>query len=119
MKIAVTTKAASPDSAMDERFGRAAKFAIYDTEKKEYSFHDNTRNLQAAQGAGIQTAGNVVCLGCEALLTGHCGPKAYAVLRKSGVQVYCVNNKSVAVAVEDFLSGRLAALTAADVEGHW
>ncbi|MFH0921838.1 MAG: NifB/NifX family molybdenum-iron cluster-binding protein [Fibrobacterota bacterium] len=119
MKIAITAQDNTSESAIDKRFGRAQTIAVYDTDSRQYAFYPNTQNLQATQGAGIQAAGNVVNLGCTTLLTGHCGPKAFVVLQKSGVQVYTVNSQNVAGAVQDFLAGRFTALTSPDVEGHW
>ena len=77
MKIAVTSLGESLDSPIDQRFGRARFFVLYDLESGEWTVHDNTQNLEAAQGAGIQAAQHVVNLGVEAVITGHCGPKAF------------------------------------------
>ena len=49
---------------------------------------DNTPNLNATQGAGIQAAESVAWLGVETLITGHGGPKAFQVLSAAGIKVF-------------------------------
>ena len=81
MKIAITSQGPSLDSLVDPRFGRAKHFILADTEADAFTAHDNAQNLNAPQGAGIQAAQTVARLGAEAVLTGHVGPKAFAVLK--------------------------------------
>jgi predicted Fe-Mo cluster-binding NifX family protein len=119
MKIAVSAEQAKPQSPIDPRFGRAKYFMIYDDEKECWEEIDNIQNLEAAQGAGIQSAANVVNAGCTALISGHCGPKAFSALNKAGVAVYTVTEGSVQNAVDAFKLGKLKKLETADVDGHW
>jgi len=120
MKYAISVREKNPEATVDTRFGRAQMFALYDSETGQYTWHGNTQNLQAAQGAGIQTAQNVVNLGAEAVIYGHCGPKAYQVLQAAGVQVYTVSgNMTIKEAVAQIESGAIKASKGADVEGHW
>ena len=81
MKIAVTSQGPDLNSQVDPRFGRAKSFLVVDTETGEFSVHDNTQNLNAAQGAGIQAGRTVVDLGVSAVVTGNVGPKAFATLQ--------------------------------------
>lgn len=104
---------------MDSRFGRAPKFLIYDLDNNSFEVVDNRQNLNAAQGAGIQSAETVARLGVQSLVTGHCGPKAFRVLRAAGVKVYTTDAPTVAAALEGYRSGKLAEAKAADVDGHW
>ncbi|HAE37144.1 MAG TPA: dinitrogenase iron-molybdenum cofactor biosynthesis protein [Candidatus Riflebacteria bacterium] len=120
MKFAVSVREQNVDAKVDLRFGRAQMFALYDSKTGECSWHPNTQNFQAAQGAGIQTAQNVVNLGAEAVISGHCGPKAYRVLEAAGVHVYSVvGNPTLKEAVQMIESGKIKAMEGADVEGHW
>jgi len=119
MKIAFSTSGADLSAPLDTRFGRAAKFLVYDTEAKTFTVADNSQNLNAAQGAGIQSAQNVAAAGAHALVSGHCGPKAFRVLAAAGIKVYAAAAPTVGAALELYLAGRLTALEAADVEGHW
>lgn len=119
MKIAFSTSGSELSAQLDTRFGRAAKFLIYDTETAACTVVDNTQNLNAAQGAGIQSAQNVAAAGAQALISGHCGPKAFQVLAAAGIQIYTSDAPTVAKALELFQAGKLTPSKAADVEGHW
>ena len=119
MKVAVTAQGRELSSPVDPRFGRAQCFIVVDTETGEFSAADNSQNLNAAQGAGIQAGKHVVDLGVQALITGHVGPKAFATLEAGGVAVYSGATGTVADAVEQFKAGKLRQSATADVEGHW
>ncbi|MCL5742769.1 MAG: dinitrogenase iron-molybdenum cofactor biosynthesis protein, partial [Acidobacteria bacterium] len=77
MKLAVTSQGNNLKASLDPRFGRAKYFIVVDTETGAFSAADNTVNLNAAQGAGIQAGKRVAELGVEGLITGHVGPKAF------------------------------------------
>jgi predicted Fe-Mo cluster-binding NifX family protein len=119
MRIAVTSKGADLSSELDERFGRAKYFIIYDTDTGEYRAVDNEVNLNASQGAGIQSGELVVREGAGALLTGHCGPKAFRVLSAAGVAVFNGCTGTVEQAIESYRKGELQKSEAPDVRGHW
>lgn len=119
MRIAISSQTHSLEAPVDPRFGRTAGFVVYDTETGEHSWTDNTQNLTLAQGAGLQTAQNVSMAGAKAVITGHMGPKAYMALEKGGIEIYLVNDGSVAEAVEAFKAGSLPKATSADKQGHW
>ncbi|MFA4943425.1 MAG: NifB/NifX family molybdenum-iron cluster-binding protein [Lentisphaeria bacterium] len=120
MKIAITTSGDSLAAPLDSRFGRAPRFLLLELADGSFTLVDNRQNLDAAQGAGIQAAQNLAATGARALITGHCGPKAFRVLQAAGIQVYTTPGApTVAAAVEAYRAGRLQPLAAADVEGHW
>jgi len=119
MKIAVTAENTSPEGMVDPRFGRAKFFHVYDEGKNAWEAIDNKQNLESAQGAGIQSAANVVNAGCKILISGHCGPKAFTALTKAGVEVYTVSGGTVQHAIDSFKQGMLNKIESADVEGHW
>jgi predicted Fe-Mo cluster-binding NifX family protein len=119
MIVAVTASGQSLESGVDPRFGRAAYFLVVDTDTGAYEAHDNAQNLNAAQGAGIQAAETVSRLGAEAVLTGHCGPKAFRTLSAAGIKVVTGAEGSVQSAIDAFKSGALAPSDAPNVDGHW
>ena len=119
MKIAFSTSGGDLNAPLDTRFGRASKFLVYDTETASFTVIDNAQNLNAAQGAGIQSAQNVAAAGAQALVSGHCGPKAFRVLSAAGIKVYTADAATVGEALELFREGKLTESVAADVEGHW
>ena len=119
MKIAITTSGNDLNGQLDSRFGRAPKFLIYDLEANTFEVVDNEQNLNAAQGAGIQSAQTIARLGVKALLTGHCGPKAFRVLAAAGIKIYNTSAATVAEALDQYRAATLTEATSADVEGHW
>lgn len=86
MKIAITSTGTAFDSAVEHRFGRCPYFALVDTESGVFEAKANPFR-DAASGAGIQAAQWVVDQGVGALLTGHCGPKAAAVLDDADIRI--------------------------------
>lgn len=119
MKVAVTAREASIDSELDQRFGRSKYIIVIDTETGSSDIHDNDVNLNAMQGAGIQTGQNIAQLGVEAVLTGHLGPNAFRTLSAAGIAAYTGVQGTVAEAIEAFKAGKLSQTDSADVEGHW
>ncbi len=119
MKIAITAKGDSLDSQVDSRFGRATKFIVFDTDKNDFCVIENLQNLNAAQGAGIQSAQSVVASGAEYVITGHCGPKAFRVLRAADVKVILECSGTVGKALDKFSAGELNLCDSPDVESHW
>lgn len=119
MKVVFTTSGNDLDAPLDGRFGRAPKFLIYDLGTDTFEVVDNKQNLNAAQGAGIQSAETVARSGAKALVTGHCGPKAFRVLSTAGIKIFNSDAPTVAAALEQYRQGRLPEANAPDVEGHW
>ncbi len=119
MKVVVSSSGKTLDDSVDLRFGRAKQFLVVDTDTGEVRVVDNNQNVEAMQGAGIQAAQTVASESPEYVITGHCGPKAFSVLRAAGVGVITGFEGSVREAVEALKQGRLKASDAADVQGHW
>jgi len=120
MKIAFTASGAELSSAIDMRFGRAACFIVFSLPEETHEAFKNDCKLNAVQGAGIQAAEKVASFGAEALVTGHCGPKAFKALSAAGVKVHCCDVEcTVSDALGLFKAGKLRLLSAPDVEGHW
>jgi predicted Fe-Mo cluster-binding NifX family protein len=120
MKIAVCTQSNHLQAAVDSRFGRAAFFAIYDDAVKEWGFIENSQNLQAAQGAGIQAAQAVIDAEVNVLLASSVGPKAMAALIANGITVFkAAAGTPLEQALTEYNSGHLAQMQQANVEGHW
>ena len=119
MKIAVTTSGKDLSAPLDSRFGRAPKFLIYDLDANSFEIIDNAQNLNAANGAGIQSAQNVASAGAQVLITGNCGPKAFRTLSAAGIKIIIGASGTVKEAAAKFQKGELAYATDANVEGHW
>lgn len=119
MKVVITAQRAAWDAPVDARFGRARTFVLIDTESRELQEIPNSQALDATQGAGVQAAALVCRTGAEALVTGHCGPKAFAALAAGGVKVFTGAEGTVADAVTSLVAGQLHQADAADVAVHW
>jgi predicted Fe-Mo cluster-binding NifX family protein len=119
VKVAFTTSGNDLAAPLDSRFGRAPRFLIYDLNHETFEVIDNKQNLNAAQGAGIQSAEAAVRWGAGAVVTGHCGPKAFRVLTAAGVKIYNTDAPTVAAALDHYRLGKLVEARSADTEGHW
>jgi len=119
MKIVLSAQGPSMDDNVDPRFGRAKFFICVDSETGDFTAHDNTQNLNAAQGAGIQAASNVAELGADVVITGNVGPKAFSALQAGSIKIYTGATGSVKEALELYNAGKLACAGEANVEGHW
>ena len=80
MKIAVTSRGKDLDLPMDPRFGRAAYILNVDADTLDFEVLDNSENVNALKGAGIQAATMISDKQADVLLTGFCGPKAFKAL---------------------------------------
>jgi len=119
MKVAVTAKGKTLDDEVDPRFGRAPYILLVDTETFEFEAVDNSENVNAFKGAGIQAATMISEKGAEVLLTGYCGPNAFKTLDVAGIKVVNDVSGTVREAVEKFKAGPVEYSTGANVEGHW
>lgn len=119
MKIAFTTSGSDLNAPLDGRFGRATRFLIFDLANDRWELIDNTQNLNAVQGAGIQAAETVARAGVAAVVTGNCGPKAFRVLSAAGVGIFTTDAATVGEALAKYRSGTLPAAGGANVQGHW
>ncbi len=119
MKIAVTAKGTTLDSDVDPRFGRASYIVVVDTDTMESEALDNSVNVNAFQGAGIQAATMVAERGAEVLCTGYCGPKAFQTLQAAGVKVVSDVTGTVREAAEMMKSGNVQYTDSANADAHW
>ena len=107
MKIAITASSNSLSGELNKTFGRAPGFLIYDTDTQTHEFIDNQQNIQAAQGAGIQSAQNIIATGAQCLISGQCGPKALRVLLSAGIKIYSGEATTIKENIDLFNQGLL------------
>ena len=119
MKIAITAQGKELSSEIDPRFGRAKWLIVVDTESGDFQAHDNAVNLNAAQGAGIQTGQNIANLGVKAVITGNVGPNAFKTLNAANVRVFLSEASTAQGVLELFKESKLQEVTEPNVEGHW
>lgn len=119
MKVAISSRGKNLSSPMDMRFGRAKWFIIADTEADSVAAIPNEQNLNAPQGAGIQSAARVAEQGVKCVITGHCGPNAFSTLQSQGIKVISVEQGTVREVLDRYKQGKLKVISEPDVEGHW
>jgi predicted Fe-Mo cluster-binding NifX family protein len=119
MKIAVSACGHDLEALVDPRFGRAPYFLIVDMDTMEFEALPNQASMQAPQGAGIQAAALVARHRPAAVLTGHCGPKAFHTLEAAGIPVIVGVEGSVRDAVQNYRAGKLKPARGPNVTSHW
>jgi len=97
MKIAVQT---SDKINVDENFGRAGYYAIYETDKEEIAFLSN-ENAEAAHGVGIQSAALLSRNGIDWVVTYRVGPKAKDTLEQTGIKVFLLPEDIFPLRIEE------------------
>jgi predicted Fe-Mo cluster-binding NifX family protein len=119
MKIAITCTKNEIDADVDQRFGRAPYFLIYNIDDDSFEFIENTQSLNLPQGAGVQAVKTVLDKGVNAVLTGHCGPNAFTALSKANIKIFLNVKGTLKDAFQAFKNRQLEEATTPDVEGHW
>jgi predicted Fe-Mo cluster-binding NifX family protein len=87
-------------------------------EQNDVEVIDNSENINAFKGAGIQAAALLSKKGAEALITGYCGPNAFKTLQAAGIKVVSDVTGSVQDALEAFARGELTFSENANAEAH-
>jgi predicted Fe-Mo cluster-binding NifX family protein len=109
MKLAISATGKDLTASLDPRFGRSSYFVIVDSESGNIvDVIDNLAAQDAAQGAGINAATLVAKSGAKAVLTGQVGPKAFEVLRASGIRIISNMNGKVGEVIEQFRKGAIS-----------
>ena len=119
MKIAVTAMGREIDSEVDPRFGRAQYIVIVDSSGGVLDVVDNSRNVNAMSGAGIQAAKIMADKKVDVLMTGHCGPNAFRALQAAGVKVVVEQSGTVKEAVERLNRNEVGYADQPNAEPHW
>jgi predicted Fe-Mo cluster-binding NifX family protein len=120
MKVAISAQNNDIESLVDPRFGRAPWLIVADSETGEWQAHDNSANVAASGGAGVQAASTIAAQHVQALITGNVGPNAHKALAAGNIAIYQVGNGVTARGALDALArGELTAVEGPTVRGHW
>lgn len=120
MKVAITASGADLNSPVDRVFGRARYFVITDPEGEKVEVLENSQNVNAAQGAGIQAARQIANKSVDILLTGNVGPNAFRALEAISIRVCQFEGDILTVrdALTAWKEGRLQEVKAPTAKGH-
>jgi len=120
MRVAITASGENLDSPVDRVFGRARYFVITDPEWTNVEVLENSQNVNAAQGAGIQAARQIANKSVDILLTGNVGPNAFRALEAVSIRVYQFESNILTVrdALTAWKDGRLQEVKAPTAKGH-
>jgi predicted Fe-Mo cluster-binding NifX family protein len=119
MKIAITAVNSEVNSPVDPRFGRAQYILILDETGTLLEAVDNSQNLNAMKGAGIQAAKILADKKVDVLMTGHCGPNAFTTLKAAGIKVVVEQSGTVSEALGRLRRNEVPFADQADVEARW
>ncbi|MCB8994432.1 MAG: diguanylate cyclase [Bacteroidales bacterium] len=86
MKIAITSTGNSPDSFLDNRFGRCNYFVIYDTEIHSMEFIPN-QNSENIEGAGPASVEFVASRNVQKVVSGEFGAKVTSLFDSQQIQL--------------------------------
>ncbi len=92
MKVAITSRGNTTESLIDERFGRCAYFALYDTCTREVEFMENSAK-DAPEGAGPAAVAIVAGRGAEKIISGEFGFKIKSMLEELKIQMVIVKEE--------------------------
>lgn len=86
MKTAITSTGNSPDSMLDQRFGRCSYFVIYDSDNDSLEFIPNP-NKDAPEGAGPAAVQIIASRNVSKIISGEFGMKIKSLLDNMHIQL--------------------------------
>ncbi len=104
MKLCITSEGKDLNSHIDTRFGRCKYFMIIDLENMSYEIIENP-NLEAAEGAGIQSAQLIANKSVEVVLTGKIGPNAFKTLEAAKIKIITGINGTIKEVINKYKQG--------------
>jgi predicted Fe-Mo cluster-binding NifX family protein len=106
MKIMISSTGTDKNSIVDEKFGRAEHYIVYDSTKDQYIDLVNTAQ-SGAHGAGPKAAQIAIDEKVDCILTGNLGPKAMRVIEHTDIKAYYLKEGTVMENVDFFLNDTL------------
>ena len=100
MLVAIPVEEKSLEAGVCISFGRTPYFMLYNLEKGEYSFVENSA-ANSQGGAGIKAAQKLVDLKVDKIITFRCGENAATVLKGGNIKLY----KAKSVSIKENIQG--------------
>ena len=88
------------DSILDNRFGRAGYFMVYDTDSQKILSIEKNKYKNEGHGVGIKVASRAVESGCQAIIGAQPGPKAADILEQAHIKIIVDHHGTVKEALE-------------------
>ncbi len=104
MRIAFPTKGKTINDDMEDVFGRAEGFLIFDTETKKVEVIDNSKNIVHEHGVGIKSAELILSYKVDLVVSKNFGPKAKDVFDASSVKTFVTQKKTISEALTEYLN---------------
>lgn len=119
MKIAICAKNdLGLNSEVDDRFGRAEFYVIFDTEKEETIVIENSAKNEAGGAGGIAVR-LLAQQGIDVIIVPELGPNASKAINAFEITAYKIDeSKTVQAVLNTFNAGKLTKLMIASVENH-
>lgn len=117
-KIAVTSTGPTLRDNVDVKFGRCAYVLIADSHFVPCEALENP-DRDLGRHAGVRTARLLQERGVRVVLTGHCGPEAFWLLDRGGIQVAVGVTGTVRDALERYKAGQLRVARRANVDKYF
>lgn len=106
MKLLISSTGKDKNSIVDEKFGRAEHYIIYDSKTDNYEDIVNTAQA-GAHGAGPKAAQIAIDQNVDCIITGNLGPKAMRVIEHTNIKAYYLKDGTVLENVQLFLRDEL------------
>ncbi len=100
MRVCIPAEAPSISANIDEHFGRANFFAIYDTQTKTIQFIENP-GCHSNSGAGPSAVQQILKHNVKIVIAYRIGPKAMDVLLSNGIQFIETQAKTIEEAIKE------------------
>ncbi len=109
MKIAISASSNDLEGQVNATFGRGPGFIIAEEENGEIKSHEFVENnaMNAAGGAGIAAAQQVIDKNAKAVISGNLGPNAFNILNQANVKFFPAFGLKIRDAVKKLSSGEL------------
>lgn len=106
------------EAEIDSKFGRAAYFALIDSDDMSIEFIKNESANQAS-GAGVGAAQLCADSGADIIIANDFGPKAFYALDAADIEMYSISSQdSLNSAIESLKNGKLTKVTAPTSRGR-
>lgn len=119
MKIAICTKNdLGLNSEVDQRFGRAEFYIIFDTESEQTTSLENSAKNEAS-GAGGKSVSLLHKAGVDVIIAPELGPKAVTAINAFEIKAYQIGeSNTVQKVIDAYLSAELIEIETASVKEH-